>query len=286
MAVSALSYLDEKTLGRLGWDERKSLERLCEEWGLNPYLVVGEPALVRYLAGITERPSEEVGGKFLDTNDLFVFVNTVCLPAKEMKRNPFAYLGSSMDDYAAALRRVRDAVLPEEEQDSRVEKVLRRVREGFEGYTGPAVVPAVTGSFYFGDPSTDPDLDLYLIVSNGAAGRPLAKNIGEKSRGMHVECRVLDVSEFNCLANAYARGDELPEYQAISLVDDSLVQLFHQPVSVPSLATERIEDTMGRNLGLIHALAESRPVYRAGMVACMDSILYDRGRKDRPARAD
>jgi hypothetical protein len=213
------------------------------------------------------------------------------LQFSDMPENAVLHLQDDYDAYCAKRGEVLACVRAPEKRDARVATVHSIVQETLNSYDpfgGAHVAGVLTGSFYFGDPSTDPDLDIDFATDDADTIRHCNDFIPL------LDDKVYDYAPkpFHSFAIDLSRHRKhLAEFRTHNygnvLFDDDFIPYSSQIIT-SKIFIPRQSDIMG-SLGMLRAtrleidnLAQEHPVYRALIMHEWDIVIDDRKRYVRP----
>lgn len=269
--------------------EVKTLVALCKESEVNPAAIIPDyettQEAVRHLGAFSERA--QLKGLFSDPYALLMFVTIVSHRDGE---NPFQYVGMTRDDYYAQKERVNSLVLPPEQQDTRVEKTIatmyRTLRHYEPSLRNTRVVGLLGGSFYFGDPSLGPDLDLdFVSISRGDLPQDVfSRLIGELTHDleMPVQGRVILLESYQkLLQHLRSRRYQKIAYKDEFITDTSMI-LLAKRIVLYFCDTAGVMNMLDETITTIEDIVADNPLFRALLIEYFGHIEQDRRDKNRP----
>lgn len=292
-------HIPQEEFEKFSAEEVARLADVARQWYANPLPVVGDYELIKPVLGASVPPNSS--GTFLfkyrpQAFECFLRV----IDGKEFEedgkpRHPLVYLGQSTKNYHQAKQRVERCVLPSEKRDPRVEEMIERIYARMGRYasslTGLRVAGVLSGSFYFGDPSADPDVDFNVIYADESdnPGGILDKIAGRLEADPEIRfdygiCR--NLSRVWQLIGEVKEGDYEP-FEEDNTAEKTLLPyvssgiLFGQALSFDSCRTDEIQRALEETRKHIDQSAEEDVLLRALLILQMDKMVRYRQQKDR-----
>lgn len=213
------------------------------------------------------------------------------------KSDYMRYLGFSFSDYLKEKEMVAISVLPKEKRDPRIKPVLEVVKREMNVYSskmqGFGVAGLIYGSFYFGDLSDNPDLDLDFIVTKRDDHDSLFGELVDSidnavdpniiSKSLHTDVINLEAHEADL--NSFLSGSYdsiLKDGMGETLVEYSSLILLSKKLYIPYLDNASIKKSLNHMTYKIESIAKNDPVFRALLISSFVGIRNDRSFKNRP----
>ncbi|MFC1754689.1 hypothetical protein ACFL96_15045 [Thermoproteota archaeon] len=306
--------IDPGDLEKFSGTEVAKLAKVCKEWSLDPSMIVYKYESVNSLI---KNPVSKDDEKTSDLGDLLENPDTVKFIVDQASNhylgyqgNPLELLNNTQNDYESAKKRIESMVLPKKKQDPRVKGII----EGFqnelhdcyeEQIKGKRIAAVVTGSCYFGDPSTDPDLDADFIVYDESDNlktlnkRPdeadekspimeiIANELAEFYEDIETHCNVYDLTQIQNRLKKVIDGDYsvITGYQrqaATHFFEDIGRLLTSKPIYFQACNSEEAVKKLQETRDLINQAAEKDPIFRGFLIYELEEITRHGDGKKRP----
>lgn len=213
------------------------------------------------------------------------------------KRDYMMYLGSSFYDYLKEKELVTISVLPKGKQDPRIKLVLDVVKKEMGVYShnmrGFGVAGLLYGSFYFGDLSDNPDIDLDFIVTKRANSDALFGELVDSidnavdpniiSKSLHTD--VIDLEKHETDLNAFLSGSYdsiLRDDACETWIEYSSLILLSKKLYFPCLDNIPIKNGLKHITCVIESIAKNNSIFRALLISSFVGIRNARSIKNRP----
>lgn len=273
--------------------EFKKLEDICSDCSLDPRPYIENYGRALKLIAFTPH-KQIVENYFSSLHSLLFFVDNFSFE-KEF-RTPLSYLESTPADYYASIDSVKHWVLPEEKKDPRVKPILEKLMNEISIYEPQLqnlrVGLLISGSFYFGDPSIDPDLDFDFVYYDNKDNpnyilQTIVKEINnESSISLSLDGGYIPLTEFSqdlkILQEKNYASLNRSEIENLGFFYISNSLMINPLNMLPFCDSVSVERSINRLQNEIQIIASQNPIYRALLIHYNDKIINDRSTKVRP----
>ncbi len=247
------------------------------------------------LYGLGRSDFERFSYLFPDPNLWYIYLGSIQWTNISAK-DSLKYLGSSFQEYLNEKSKVFDLVLPKEKQDPRVEFVTGTLNNIINKYSvsmdGLKIAGSLYGSFYFGDPTFEPDIDFDFLVVDGNdnSNKLLESVLGDLDKGLdndlvpgaphsdiiNLEDHTIKLKNFSSGAYNELVGDD-------TFISYTSLILLSKKMYFPFCNSQEVEQKVRRLTDMIDQISKENPVFRALLISNFIGIKSDRMRCDRPA---
>jgi hypothetical protein len=257
--------------------EKRSIGTILPQLSGNVEQLLKDPEMERIVKWLGENPAC-LGGEIVPPGWI-----PSCYGAFSTQEELYKGLGASFSDLQQLIQDVKNLELPEELKDPRVKPQLMRLQEELEMYgpnfRGHGIAGLLWGSFLFGDPSSNPDLDFDFIVADEQDEIKELENIGNElpdflDINMHVT--VFNLAKMDPMLRCVNQG----LWEKVGSYDDELIRysflLTGKVIDLPEADCCNILQALSRSLALAMEEAKNNRFFRSILIDTLSLIQKDR----------
>jgi len=272
--------IDPDRLWKFDDDEVRKLTEMCQEWDINPSEEVGHYETLIQLIGYHQPNTKGIRGLFTNPGS---FSDYIALFNGDKREDALTCLSYTPEDYLREKQRVSELILPLDKQDKRVKPRINSLRQELkkhEELKGLRVAGILWGSFYFGDPSTNPDLDFDLVYCDSSDNPDGIVDRVSKELDIDISshCSAINLMEYQAILKQVKTNWQ--EY--ILELENVSILLVSNPIYIGHCNSNKVNQKLKKLRDQIDEVAKENTLFRAILMGSFNEMRGDRMKKQRP----